>query len=118
MKTRDGVLWLLTWAIVAFALVYAVVPPMPRLIVPDGGWHWTVPEGTPSIGWYGRMVASVVAAALATALAYAVHDGSYRVRAFIDTKRGVQTMTAVIFIVLTVAGLYLVFTEWQHWFRA
>lgn len=117
MRSRDGFLWLLTWSLAAFAVVYVLKPPGPLYVVPEGVWQWTVPPGTPAIAWFSRLTYALAAAGVGALIALLLHNASAGIRRFIDSRTGVRCMTALILATLAVSGAWMTYLEWAHWLR-
>lgn len=115
MRSRDGFLWLLTWALAAFAAVYVLKPPGPLYVVPEGTWQWEVAAGTPAISWFARLAYAFGAATAGSAAAFIVHNAFAGVRGFVDSRTGVRVMTAIILGTLLLSGGWMAMHEWHHW---
>ena len=117
MRSRDGFLWLLMWAILGFTAVYVAKPPAPAYVVPEGVWQWDVPQGVPAIAWFGRLALAIAGAIGGGVVALILHNLSAAVRRFVDSRPGVRWMTFAILATLVMASTYLCFREWQEWIR-
>lgn len=100
----------LVGAMLAFAAVYTLRPPVPLYDPVNGVWFAERAPGVPLISWFGRVLA-----ALGGALAGGALGLAWAARRRPLSSGGVALLTVLVLLVLLGCLAYLARQEWEHW---